>query len=101
MKTLPYGQSAYRQLYSTETALRTMVNDLLVLLDEGKCRVLMLVLSAASELVVHNILLEDMKFIGVDGKALAYLQSFLSDGTFCAQVGISFSRQKSRIRELP
>lgn len=102
VKAILDGQSAYRQLYSTETVVCTIVNDLLVLIDEGKCSVLiMLDLSAAFDMVVHSILLEDLKFIGVDGNALAYLESYLRDKTYCVQIRKPFSRKKSLRRGVP
>ena len=39
-RVFPDNQSAYRKLYSTETALCSVVNDLLIMLDEGKCGIL-------------------------------------------------------------
>ena len=37
---MPDSQLAYRQFYSTETALSAVVNDLLVLMDESNCGIL-------------------------------------------------------------
>ena len=61
---MPDNQSAYKQLYSTETALCTVINDLNVLMDEGKFGVLILLdLRAAYDTVVHNLLLDDLRAI--------------------------------------
>ena len=74
----PDNQSAYRKLYSTETALCSVVNDLLIMMDEGKCGILILLdLSAAFDTVVHSLLLKDLKAIGIEGEALDFLESFL------------------------
>ena len=63
-KILPDEQSAYRQLYSTETALSSVVSDLILLMDEGKCGVLILLdLSAAFDTVVHSMLIDDLETI--------------------------------------
>ena len=99
---LPDNQSAYRQLYSTETALCSVVNDLIILMDEGKCGVLILLdLSAAFDTVVHSLLLEDLKTIGIDGDALEYLRHYLENRTYSVQIGGSFSRTKSLMRGVP
>ena len=48
VQAIPDNQSAYRQLYSTETTICSVVNDLLIMMDEGKCGLLVLLdLSAA------------------------------------------------------
>ena len=76
-RVFPDNQLAYRKLYSTETALCPVVNDLLIMLDEGKCGILILLdLSAAFDTVVHSLLLKDLKAIGIEGGALDYLESF-------------------------
>ena len=48
VQALPDSQTAYRKMYSTETALCSVVNGLIVQMDEGKCGLLILLdLSAA------------------------------------------------------
>ena len=101
-KVFPDNQSAYRKLYSTETALCSVVSDLLILMDEGKCGILILLdLSAAFDTVVHSILLKDLKQIGIEGEALCYLESFLTNRTYCVQIGGSLSRTKVLARGVP
>ena len=77
------GQTAYRKLYSNETALCSVTNDLIILMDEGKCGLLILLdLSAAFDTVVHELLLMDCKSVGIDGDALTYLKvNFKMDNT--------------------
>ena len=83
-RVFPDNQSAYKKLYSTETALCLVVNDLLIMLDEGKCGILILLdLSAAFDTVIHSLLLKDLKAIGIEGEALDYLESFLINRTYC------------------
>ena len=102
VRVFPDNQSAYRRLYSTETIMCSVVNDLLVMMDEGKCGVLILLdLSAAFDTVVHNILLKDCRSIGIEGQALVYLESYLKDRTYCVQVGDSFSNIKHLERGVP
>ena len=94
-QVFPDNQSAYRKLYSTETALCSVVNDLLIMLDEGKCGIpILLDLGAAFETVVHSLLLKDLKAIGIEGEALDYLETFLTNRTYCIQIGKTFSRTK-------
>ena len=56
------------------------MNDMLIMIDEGKCGILvMLDLSAAFDTVVHESLFCDLESIGVIEDALKYLQSYLCD----------------------
>ena len=101
-QVFPDNQSAYRKLYSTETALCSVVSDLLIMLDEGKCGILILLdLSAAFDTVVHSLLLKDLKDIGVECDALDYIESFLINRTYCVQIGESFSQAKVLTRGVP
>ena len=102
VNVLPDNQSAYRRLYSTETTLCSVVNNLLVHMDEGKCSVLILLdLSAAFDTVVHNVLLQDCKNIGIEGDALKYLRSYLENRSYCVQIGTSFSNTRHLQRGVP
>ena len=98
----PDNQSAYRRLYSTETALCSVVNDLMIMMDEGKCGILILLdLSAAFDTVVHSLMLKDLQAIGIEGEALDYLKTFLINRTYCVQIGRAFSRTKVLARGVP
>ena len=102
VEALPDNQSAYRRLYSTETALCSVVNDMQMLMDEGKCGILILLdLSAAFDTVVHDILLRDCEKIGIEGAALAYLKSYLENRTYCVQIGGTLSEVKPLERGVP
>ena len=74
-------QSAYRAHHSTETALIRVMNDLLVAVDEGDAVILTLLdQSAAFDTIDHLVLLERLKVrFGVDGAALRWFESYLSD----------------------
>ena len=102
VEALPDNQSAYRRLYSTETTLCSVVNDMQMLMDEGKCGILILLdLSAAFDTVVHDILLRDCESIGIEGAALAYLKSYLENRSYCVQIGETLSEVKTLERGVP
>ena len=72
------------------------------MLDEKKCGILiMLDLSAAFDTVVHRLLIEDLKLVGVEGDALQYMESYLSNREYCVQIGRKFSERKILERGVP
>ena len=98
----PDNQSAFIRLYSIETALCNVVNSLVLCTDEGRCGVLVLLdLSAAFDTVVHELLLDDLRAIGVTHRALRYIRSYLEDRKYCVQIGNSFSDIKMLRRVVP
>ena len=101
-QVLPDEQSAYRHLYSTETALCSVVSDLILLMDEGKCGILILLdLSAAFDTVVHSLLLEDLESVGIEGEALELLKDYIEGRTYCVQIGSALSRTHNLVRGVP
>ncbi len=67
-----------------------MINDLIILIDEGKCGLLILLdLSVAFDTVyiVHESLLMDCKSMDIDGDALTYLRSYLENRQYCVKIG--------------
>ena len=74
-------QSAYRGCHSTETALLRILNDLLLALDDGKVSVLALLdLSSAFDTIDHGTLIDRLHSVfGIEGKALSWFQSYLSE----------------------
>ena len=78
---LPVYQSAYRPHHSTETAIVSILNDMICAVDQGQVGALMLLdLSAAFDTVEHQILMEVLqRRFGVQGKAPEWLGDFLSD----------------------
>ncbi|XP_076030132.1 uncharacterized protein LOC143018553 [Oratosquilla oratoria] len=90
---LPESQSAYRNLHSTETELCSVVNDMRMLMDEGKCGVLILLgLRAAFDTVVHSILLQDCRNI-------VYLKELLSDFSAAFDLTLRYNVQLDRLNK--
>ena len=75
---LPKYQSAYRPGYSTSTALTKIYSDLVTAKDEGRCTLMIsLDLSAAFDTIDHDLLITDLFHIGIRGKALDVISSYL------------------------
>ena len=92
VNAIPDNQSAYRPLHSTETTITSVVSDLLTLMDEGKCAILILLdLSAAFDTVVHDLLFEDLRSIGIVDDALEYLKDYLCNRKYYVRIGNSVS----------
>ena len=90
-------QSAYRSYHSTETALLKVLNDLLLVADRGEAALLALLdQSAAFDTIDHGILLERIQSrFGMDGTALAWLRSYLSNRIQAVSVaGVTSSPQR-------
>ena len=80
---LPWFQSAYREFHSVETALCRVHNDLYTAKTQGKCVILILLdLSSAFDTIDRELLLKDLKTWGIDGKALQWVSSYLSNRKF-------------------
>ena len=80
VNVIPGNQSAYRENNSTETTVCSIINDMIQMVSEGKCGILvMLDLSAAFDTVVHEYLLNDLKFIGINGSAYRWFESYLQN----------------------
>ena len=80
-RLLPTFQSAYRPFHSTETAVVSILNDMITAVDSGRIGALMLLdLSAAFDTVDHSVLLEVLyRRFGITGKALGWFDAFLND----------------------
>ena len=75
----------------------SIMNDMIQMVSEGKCGILvMLDLSAAFDTVVHAYLLSDLKFIGIDGSAYRWFESYLQN----REVTVVVSQRKSETRKL-
>jgi hypothetical protein len=86
-------QSAYRAFHSPETALVKVFDSILGRLDDGNAVFLTLLdLSAAFDTVDHRILLRRLRqSIKVDGAALAWFESYLTDRTVRVSVDGHYS----------
>ncbi|KAK3082746.1 hypothetical protein FSP39_004177 [Pinctada imbricata] len=73
-------QSAYRKCHSTETALLRVHHDIATALDNNSCAVLMMLdLSAAFDLIDHDILFSRLKnTFGITESALDWISSYLN-----------------------
>ena len=72
-------QSSYRKFHSTETSLTCVHDDILKAIDDNKCVLLMLDLSAAFETVDNDVFLERFKYVvGICGTVLNWFKSYLS-----------------------
>ena len=97
VNVIPGNQSAYRENHSTETTVCSIMNDMIQMVSEGKCGILvMLDLSAAFDTVVHEYLLSDLKFIGINGSAYRWFESYLQN----REVTVVVSQSKSETRKL-
>ena len=73
-------QSAYRPLHSTETALVSVRNDILLSLDQRKdVSLVLLDISAAFDTIDHKMLLHRLSNIVVQGMAHKWFQSYLQN----------------------
>ncbi len=86
-------QSAYKCQHSTETALQKIHNDIIGSLDANKCTVLAsLDLSAAFDTVEHSIFLQRLCYLfGIDGTALQWFKSYLSDRNYKISINNALS----------
>ena len=96
-------QSSYKKGDSTETALTRIHNDILSAINDGECVILVLLdLSAAFDTVDHDILITRLKHrFGITGKALNWIQSYLSERTQFVKIGTERSSSRNLIVVFP
>ena len=86
-------QSGYRKNHSCETAITKIHNDVMMMIDKKRNVLLLLLdLSAAFDTINHKLLLHKLKnSYGIEGTALAWIESYLSDRSFTVTVNKSSS----------
>ena len=86
--TLTGFQSAYTRFHSTESALLNIQDDLFLNMSEGSTTALTLLdLSAAFDTIDHSILFHRLhECYGINGLALSWFESYLSDRTQSVKV---------------
>ena len=95
----PY-QSAYKTHYSTKTALNIIT--LYKSLDSSHCaQLLLLDLSSVFDTLNHNIHIEHIKELGIEGSSLSWLSSFLNDRTSSVKVNDYISPPIDILRGVP
>jgi len=82
-------QSGFKRLHSTETALVKVFNDLLITVDSGDSAVLVLLdLTAAFNKLDHAVLLSRLEeCVGIQGKALNWFRSYLTERSMAVKFG--------------
>ena len=82
-------QSYFRPRHSTESALLSVFNDIILTVDSGCAAILVtLDLTAAFDTVDHRTLLSRLdQYAGISGAALKLLQSYLTNRSFSVKLG--------------
>ena len=100
---LPDCQSAYRTLFSAESALLKVTSDISMAADRGQLTLLMMLdLSAAFDTVDHEIILTRLnKSFGLSDVALGWFRSYLQDRTQVVSSGGTLSNTSSMLCGVP
>ena len=96
-------QSAYKRNHSTETALLCVVNEIRTALDRRQGTVIAMIdLSAAFDTIDHSILLARLQQrYGIDGVALRWMRSYLSERTQSVVIDRVSSNESTLISGVP
>ena len=83
---------SYRKHHNTTTALIQMYDTWVKSVDEGELSgVCLLDMSAAFDIVDHDLLLQKLSLYGFEDSALAWIRSYLSDRRQCVSIDSSLS----------
>ena len=84
---------AFRATHNTSTAMIQMMDDWVAALEAGEMAgVCLLDMSAAFDVVNHQILLEKMKLYGFDENTITWLRSYLTNRRQCVSINGSLSK---------
>ena len=84
---------AYRSHHNTTTALLQMHDTWVEALEDGELSgVCLLDMSAAFDIVDHDLLLSKLELYGFDSDSLGWIQSYLSDRRQCVSISGSLSK---------
>src|ERR1700730_1681440 len=99
---LPF-KFAYRQFYSTETALIRIQDDLCLAMNRQRISALVLLdISAAFDTIDHNILLSRLNScLGISDTAHALLSSYLSQRSHSVTIGQTLSSNQPLLHDVP
>jgi len=91
---LPFVQSGFRRLHSTETAVLKVYNDIIMALDSGFITALLLLdFSSAFDCVDHSILIQVLESqFGIMASALLWIANFLTNRSHSVRLGSNTSR---------
>ena len=82
------GQYGFRERHSTELAALELIDRIVLAMDKGEIPFSIFIdLSKAFDTLDHKILIHKLKYYGVEGKALALCQSYLSNRFQYVQLG--------------
>ena len=97
------SQFGYKRHHSCETFLLKLIDDILVTVDSKLGVVVLIIdLSAAFDTVDHTVLLHILQSkFNINGSALAWLKSFLSDRTQRVKIGDSLSSSLTILYGVP
>ena len=94
---IPEEQSAYRENHSTETTNCAIMNDMIEIIRNNQCGILVMIdLSAAFDTVDHTYLLEDLKNVGIEEDCYRWYETYLRG----REVTVIISNKKSEIKKL-
>ena len=95
-------QSGFRRMYSTETALIKLVDELLFGLDDNHvCGMVLVDYQKAFDMVDHKLLLRKLELYGIVNRELAWCHSYLLDRKQVVHVNGSVSSEALMLHGVP
>ena len=101
-KMISPNHHAYHDLHNTTTALLNLTEEIATSIDNNEIMTTMNIdLTAAFDCVPHLLLIEKLKFYGLDGNAIKWIQSYLSSRSSFVSVGSANSKIKPTLQGVP